>query len=343
MNRILNTIFLVFIFAFSAMFLFGVGSEDISTIEKRQLRDVPSITNTPIAELPDAYNEYISDHFPLRRRLSKVTSLISYTLLGTVRSDSVAVGENGFLFLKSEVNTNSLSDYQGTNAFSDAELEELSESLNTLKRQCEDRGQTLIFVIVPNKEEVYSKYLPDYYRRLSSPTRLEQVTAAVKSADIILIDPSRELKAASESDDTVFFKADTHWTGKGAYICMDILLDALGISHVPYSENTFVEGEFYESDIANLCNLYDLYADNRDLKAAKQLTESPADASVSLIGDSFSWRMHEYMDACFSTVHYHTFAADSSKLQDEASDYLIIEIVERNLGEINNVIDSCMY
>ena len=342
MNRFLNAVFLSFIFIFSALFFLGVGSEDISSIEKRELRDIPALSNTDINYLPDAYSEYISDHFPLSRRLSKVISLMSYKLFNSVRSDSVAVGRNGFLFLKSELDTDPLSDYRGTNAFSDEELAEISSSLERLKEQCEKRGQTLIFVIIPNKEDVYSSYLPGYFKKVSAPARKDQVTQLIKESGIILVDPTPAFKDTAKDDDTLYFKADTHWTGKGAYICMDMLLDAMNIAHVPYRDNAFSEGDYYESDIANLCNLYDLYADNRDLVPAAEPVDAQSQITVSLVGDSFSWRLQEYMDVCFEEVYCHSFSVNGSELAREASDYLVIEIVERNLGKLGGVIDRCL-
>ena len=343
MSRLINIGFLSIIFFFCISFLMGGGAEDMFTIEKRELSQLPSLENYTLEEMPRAYTEYISDHFPLRRTIMKAAAVTSYKLFGNIRSDAVVIGENRFLFLNTMDNTSPKADYQGTNLFSEEQMQKLVNDAVALKKAAEDRGQQVVLMIVPNKEEVYSKYLPDSYNRINEITRRQQFVSKMTDTGITVVDMTDELKLASSKEDDLYFLADTHWTGKGAYIGASVLLDALGINHIPYSENSFEKAEYYESDIANLCHLYDEYTDTRDYSAEKNICSEKSDKSIMFMGDSFRWRIEEYLDESFEKVTVRANPASQEQIKETDADILVIQVVERNLMGMLTLIPNAIY
>ena len=343
MNKILNISFLAILFAFLLSFLRGGSAEDMLAIEKRELRELPSLENYTLEQLPQAYTDYISDHFPMRRIIMKAASVTSFKLFNAVRSDAVVIGENRFLFLNHMSGTSPRDDYQGTNLFSEEELSSVVNSATQLVESAKQRNQQVIIMIVPNKEEVYSKYLPDSYPRVNDITRRQQVVNQMSQAGIPIIDPTEELLEYSATEDDLYHRADTHWTGKGAYLGAQKLLDNLGIEYIDYSANSFTEGNYYESDIANLCNLYDEYTDTTERDAAKDICIEKNEKTIAVVGDSFSWRLKEYLEESFSQVYSFDHYVDQQKLMETETDILVIQLVERNIGSIKFLIDNCIY
>lgn len=335
MSKLINISFLAFIFAFFISFMRGGSSEDMFAIEKRELRKLPSLQEYSIEQLPAAYTEYISDHFPLRRTIMRASSEFSYKLFGNIRSDAVAIGKNGFLFLNTMSETTPKLDYQGVNLFSEEEIERIQDEASLLKEYYSGSGKKFILLIVPNKEEVYSKYLPDTFVRLSEITRRQQLVNRLNDI-ICVVDTTESLKQFADNEEDIYHLRDTHWTGKGAYIGAQQLLNELGIDCIDYTDMTFIQGKKYESDIANLCNLYDLYADNHDLSAVDNIVEEKSELSILFMGDSFSWRIEEYLEEAFSEV----FMCDSPQIrqvvEEKDPDVVVFEVVERNIYNIEN-------
>lgn len=343
MSRLINIGFLSIIFFFCISFLMGGGAEDMFDIEKRELSQLPSLENYTLEEMPQAYTEYISDHFPLRRTIMKAAAVTSYKLFGNIRSDAVVLGENRFLFLNTMDNTSPKADYQGTNLFSEEHMQRLVDDAVALKKAAEDRGQQLVLMVVPNKEEVYSKYLPEHYNRINEFTRRQQFVSKMTDAGITVVDATDELKLASSEEDDLYFLADTHWTGKGAYIGASVLLDSLGINHIPYSRNSFEKAGYYESDIANLCHLYDEYTDTREFSAEKNICDEKTEKSIVFVGDSFRWRIEEYLKESFEKVSVLTHSASQEEIKEADADILVIQVVERNLMNMTALIPNAIY
>ena len=343
MSKLLNIVFLSIVFMFSIFFLLGVGAEDMFDIEKRELRDVPSLKEYSINDIPAAYVEYISDHFPLRRTIMKSAAISSYKLFGSIRSDAVALGENRFLFLTAMDATSPLSDYQGTNTFTQQQTEEIKQLAERLRQSAKERGQKVVLMIVPNKEEVYSQYLPDYFVRINEATRRQQVCELLSRTELTVIDPTERLLSYSGDDTQLYHLADTHWTGKGAYIATQQLLEQLGIEHIRYEDNSFESGDYYESDIANLCHLYDEYTDTRECNAVYDICREKSKLSVTIVGDSFRWRMREYMDESFGQVTEFDHTVTQEELKNSKTDVLVLEVVERNLAGIGGILEKAIY
>lgn len=343
MAKIINGCFLSVIFFFSILFFIGGGADDMFEIEKRELRELPTLEEYTLNELPEKYTEYISDHFPLRRVIMKAASTGSYNIFGSIRSDAVVIGKKRFLFLNTMDNTSPKKDYQGTNLFSDSEIARLKETAASLQAAAQTRGQKVLLMIVPNKEEVYSQYLPESYNRLNEITRRQQFCRRMQDAGIDVLDITEDLKSYTQTENDIYFLADTHWTGKGAYIGMAAILDYMDIDHIPYRENSFSSGNYYESDIANLCNLYDEYTDTHDFNAEKDICTEKSEMTVSFIGDSFRWRITEYLNESFRQVNIFDHEFSQEELKKTQSDFLVIQVVERNLGNMQYLIPKATY
>ncbi len=331
------------LFFFLGAFFTSGENNDLLDIEKRRAAGVPTVETHGIEGLPVGWDEYISDHFPFRHKLIKLSGEISRDLFGSIRSDSAVIGKNEWLFLNNIGLTSPRRDYQGTNLFNDDRLAAIKTAADNLYSTSVEKGVDVAFVIVPNKETVYSRYLPDSYPVVNSLTRKEQVSRYLAdNSPLKVLNLTASLKRRAETDDNIYFIADSHWNGKGAYIGAEEIFTGLGVPHIPFEEMTFSQGDKHESDIANLCGLPDKYTDVYDLTADKPIVRAKTEKNAALVGDSFRYELEQYFNRAFTNCYIKdSTAAGISEVVSHDIDTLVIVMVERNLGDMETVLNNC--
>lgn len=146
-------------------------------------------------------------------------------LMPKIHNDSVIEGRDQWLFFMLE---NSLEDYQGSNIFSQEQLEGYVADMQALKQSCDAVGKSLYFLIPPNKEQVYSEKMPDItvYDSYKREQRLVDYIHA--NTDIKIAYPLPEMLAAKEKYQ-VYFRTDTHWNFAGAFVGVQSLYSMMGM------------------------------------------------------------------------------------------------------------------
>ncbi len=142
-------------------------------------------------------------------------------LRGSTTYSTTLIGYDGFLFCG-----DTFEDYEGTSHYSstDSLVKKWSERSDWLK----SLGKRLYIVIVPNKNSIYSNYMPESYP-MGSYRRIDQVVDALSSAGVNVIDTRESLLAAKAAypQRALYYKTDTHWNNHGGFIAYQQIMNVI--------------------------------------------------------------------------------------------------------------------
>jgi alginate O-acetyltransferase complex protein AlgJ len=208
-----------------ALSICGV-SDSSSTLElKRTSATLPSPPRTAvqIAMFPSRMGAYVNNHFGGRSQLIQLNSLTRLALGGSGSPD-VTVGRNGWLFLQRDSDV--LDKHRGLRTFPEAKLERWVQEYERRRLWLADRGIGMVFVVIPNKHSVYAEHVPRRYSR-TGLTPTDQLTKALRDHGVPNIVDLRHVLRLEKGRDLVYWKTDTHWTDRGAFVGYQKIIDAL--------------------------------------------------------------------------------------------------------------------
>ena len=258
----------------------------------------------------------------------------------------VIVGRSSWYFYTGQ---RSVEYYKGQCLPTNQELSSYASVLKQIKARCDKFGVKLIVVIAPNKEQVYSEYMPTY-SIATTDKRENRIVRYLQNQGITVIYPLSELKAGDLYYET-YFRHDTHWTPYGAYIANYLIEKKLGMSpadpfsiDLPGSTSPKRSGDLLQlGNISNYPAVPCFYpAPNRSVSITSDSTTSsgnvrrtvstnPNGKSLVLIGDSFRINMGETLPRDFKNtlILHRDYLSASMKNEILRADVLVLETVER--------------
>jgi alginate O-acetyltransferase complex protein AlgJ len=156
-------------------------------------------------------------------RVEKYVNYSFYKLFNiSLESNSVVVGDDGFLFLGNR-HANVLHKSQGLFDFNKADVAIWTDKLKSIQQWYESRGIQFVLVIAPNKHTVYNNKMARWSRHNSSNrTVTDEIVDIAKTKEINLLDlRSILIKSKTQYDDLLYLRTDTHWNGLGASIAYE--------------------------------------------------------------------------------------------------------------------------
>ena len=272
-------------------------------------------------------------------------------------SDRVILGQSDWMFL----NSANISYYKGTNIFkTDDEYEDYIRNIGMLNDICKEKGKQLVILVCPEKEEIYSEYMPTMQIKDEEELPIKIGRYIEENTDINFVYPKDAI--LNEKDKyRLYKKYDSHWNKVGAYIAVTEVYKKLGMKYIPIED---IRVERIPETLKDLAYLGNVNADNYtdsfeyivhykdDIKVTlmdKGLPKSLADMvniyesnsnnhkSLFFYGDSYRLNMVDFMNKDFEKSTFMQREADFTKtLVDrlKESDVIIIEEVERNSGAI---------
>lgn len=350
-----------------AFFSLVKGHVDTENYEQRTLSPLPYSQEakeagmvTTLETFPTQFEAWFNDHLPFRNQLLTLYGEAEYRVLKTSSSESVIVGKDGWLFYKGAqvADEDPIGDYMGTDLFTEEELQKIAANFTQARDELAARGTDFVIYIAPNKERVYSEYMPDMYGEPAEYGRMQQVVDYLtQNTDLKVVCGYEDLMAFREAnpETDLYYKYDTHWNNLGAYIGAEKLVQALGFDFTPL-ENVDVEDRHTGSyDLARLIHLGNVLNDCPNY-VLTGYTPHPMETSqeqggkvfrfrttdgtapggkLFVIGDSFSTMMSPYL-ACHYQSGYMTFYYNYShgQLLREEPDAVVYETVERYIGNM---------
>ena len=258
--------------------------------------------------------------------------------------DKVIDGRGDWLFYGVE---GSINYYQATNILTDAQMEDYTAILRELQELCDERGVELRIMIMPNKEQMYSEFMPvldikSEYKRVDR--LVDYITA---NSDVEVVYPKQELLDAKPYY-RVYYKYDTHWNSAGAFIGTQALYKSLGMEYttlscVPYTTALHTGGDLKGMGVdAELCKDDVTYSINYKPEITvkqdptnsgdnkKATSTSQNDKNFVMLADSFRASMAQFVQKDFANTtlyHRNDFAKVTQEVLD--ADVLVIAAVER--------------
>ncbi len=258
---------------------------------------------------------------------------------------------------------NSIGYYCGSNLMTEQQMKDRLSLMQKLQQLCDSRGVKLQFMIAPNKEQVYSEFMPTYTIENSYKKVPRFVDYVNQNSSVKIIYPIDELRSAKDTMST-YYKYDTHWNHYGSFIAVQALYKNIGLDYVSpdsvnYTEGSCIWGLVITAGLSwkDYDRDYDHIADykpeielfNTDgvidhihtEKSAVYRTDSTASnqSRFVMVGDSFRLYMMPYLERDFAHVSV-AHRDNIGDIQDDIrqADILVVECVERLDDSLNGTI-----
>lgn len=214
--------------------------------EKRKAADAPKLTDEDgklnFGFFQD-FENYFSDHFAFRQQLVTADGRIKTAVFGTSPNKNVIAGKDGWLYYGE-----TLDDYLHINTLSDRSIENIRYNLDMINDYCTEKGIQFVFTVAPNKNSVYSQYMPSHYVSSGQPGNYERLAKSLSSKSY-WADMKITLQNTS-SGVPLYHKTDTHWNNMGAYVGHTRLMTALGMDSCPAGTSWYTKNNDRLGDLA---------------------------------------------------------------------------------------------
>ncbi len=188
-------------------------------------------------------------------------------------------------------------------------------------------GIKTVLIVGPNKSSIYPEYLPDEL----NPSDIRYSSFFLDKLkgipNLEVYDPTNDLLGAKSTEGFLYWKTDTHWNAKGAFVTFSAFTRKIGIEPPLV---TFEYGSAHSGDLIKISKLKDFPLDYRDnwsvvwkerpvwieeevpnerktsFGTSTLVTNSRpiSEQYVWVIGDSFTEALKQYFNATFSRVRY---------------------------------------
>jgi len=361
MKKVKLLFIIFFCLIISMPFLFIDRKSTISEKENRVLASFPHFfeinEKINIENIPGYLDNYINDRFGFRNIFIKLAK--TFISSSSYINGDVIIGKENWLFYSSRVNENNIADFFKINLFNDDDIRMFIKTINDRIEWCNNNDIKFIFLIAPNKHNVYPEYYP--FERPEGITRTEQIMAAVPDnlknnfiypRDVIIQNKTKELP--------LYYETDTHWNMAGAYCVFEVLLDCM--KHL-FPETNFPKIDFtteisYDSwgDIVSMSGFsgygkrtipdihpvngwgnYYQYEKNDGINGVIIKNNDSSLPKAIIFRDSFFNALESFTSTIFSSAEYNWrpfTETDKSYILENKPDIIIWETVERLVENI---------
>ena len=284
--------------------------------------------------------DYAGDNFYLRQEMITAWSALNAKGLRSSITEDVVLGTDGWLYF-----ADTLPDYVGLQPMTDREIFSAARNLRLMAEYCESQGARFLFTLAPNKNSLYPEHMPNLtLPSARKPRDAKRLAEELERQGVDYLDCFALFRGQEE---TLYFKTDSHWNGKGAALAADAVNRALGRSS-GYFDGPFTREEVHKGDLCDM--LYPagegLEADpvysgeltieyDVPIRSAENLTimtHGGGEGSLVMFRDSFGNNLYPYLADSFGAALFSRSMPYRLDLaaQREA-DYVAAELVERNL------------
>ena len=241
-------------------------------------------------------------------------------------------GRNNWLFYNAQGDGTTIYDYKGINHYSKFNLRRVENNLKTAKRAVKKRGAEFAVLFAPNKETIYSMYMPKSIKRKTTYSRYDQLRDYLnKSGAIKVICPKKQLLKYRKKYQ-LYYPNDNHWNVKGRYIGVQEMLKITDgedeVTPLSIEDVKFKRIKDRTGDLNILSNGKYKFKSKCFLLKTKIKKQYKSNKKVLIVGDSFGECMSKLAKKFYKKVgfvHIYNF----SMKQVKGYDYVIWESVER--------------
>lgn len=298
--------------------------------------------------------------------LGKVDAEYTYVMAKEIASSQVLKGTEEWLFYKSIDDGDTIADFEGTNLYSDKQIQDISDGVLKVQNELKNKGIEFQVLICPNKEIIYHEYMPDLYTR-AEITKGGLLCEELTKRGIVVNYPQSLLEANKNYQ--LYYFYDTHWNQLGAYVATCEVLSRWGIEVEQLIKRDIISRPLKEchhlsalEDLANMADLlpilekekadsefivegtseidwkrFEMEEDKGELSHFYNLNAKEK-KTILLIGDSFRVSMVPLLSEVFENVYVvHENQCEKNILEQISPDYVIVEYVERYVDDIIDI------
>ena len=351
MKRNANLIFVAAFFIICMIPIGCMGFVSTQMSENRNLSEWPSFSLEDGSFNHEYFNElqtYIAEHFAFRTELVEADSFFKYTLFHSPSDEQVILGKEDWMFFDA-----TLEDYAGA-TMDTQQIDEIAAKLSDVCEYIEQLGKTPLIMIVPNKNSIYEEYMPMRFGKKAEVTNLTLLQDAMQEKGIPYVDAAFILEEGKKTDE-VYLHQDTHWNNTGARLVLNEVYKVFGLENRYELDHYTVEAvhepdlykmlfptqEYYENQhIYQQANDFEYVGRVRSMDdlTIKTSTSQGNGKSILVYRDSFGRAMIPYMGEVFDQCLFNRSTPyDLSLVEQTECDYVLLEIVERNLADLGEI------
>ncbi len=232
-NIVVIAVFLCIIFGFSLANII-VKDKDVSTAERRKLKQVPKVTIDKImsSSLSDEYEDYFMDQFVLRDKFRSLKTFVKLDVLKQLDNNELFQIEDNIYKMQYPLN--------------DKSVKNVSDKINNIHNKYLTGIDNVYYSVIPDKNyflDEESLYLKIDYNKMIDILK-ENV-----NKDISYIDITDKLNSES------YYNTDTHWMQQNIIPVRDTIAESMGFKDRLNLELKQKEyGEFYGTLYGQLGN-----------------------------------------------------------------------------------------
>lgn len=354
MSRLGKQIFVVTFFAICLIPIVGMFFIQSESTENRMLSEVPQL----ISEETGAWNKYffndvstyVAEHFSFRADLVEWDGVLKYKLFRSPSDEQVIIGADDWMYFDA-----TLQDYAGV-VLEEATITNIANRLHEACTYIESIGAKPLIMLVPNKNSVYEEYMPSRFGEPAQVTNLSLLQDAMEARGIPYVDAKGLLRKFKDADE-LYLHQDTHWNNTGARLVLNQVYAQFGLTEDWHELDVYKIENSHESDLSQMLfparenlEVQHIYEQETEysyigrMRSIDDLTirTQSADGNgkhVFVYRDSFGRAMIPYMAEMFDTCTFQRATPyDLSDLEAGEQDYVLIEIVERNIADLEGIV-----
>lgn len=334
--------------------------KDVTKSENRDLAEMPTVKlDQSLLKFPAEYENYYSDHFPLRYWLIQTSRQVRYHLFNEHVFPLIVIGDGGYLHLH---NNRYFDICQKIPTLKQKDLERYTQRLNASQQLLDSEGIEFFIAIIPEKCTIYPEtsenYIPILGQQSSTDQLFEYLSANSTIPMINLADSLNPLK----DEEKTFYRTDSHWTPIGAYAAYKQIITSLNPEMSPDEliewdyENNIMESDEGILNLARMLSIPAFYSekwlnpeiflldyttteDNADIYSPP---DAPIDKTILVFHDSYllydpirSFLAQHYQKSIFLSVNDQYFWSNNTDelrniIDKWEPDIVLIVYVERN-------------
>jgi hypothetical protein len=327
--------------------------------ENRELAAAPAwpASWSALRAFPAAASHYFEDHFGLRARLVRWQAELRLRALRVSASPDVILGRDGWLFYAGD---GASEDIASAVPFTHDELEVWRSTLQHTQDWMRARGIAYVFVVAPDKHEVYGEELPASLHRVGPETRTDSLVRYLRAQSTVPVLDLRPVLIAAKAGERLYHRTDTHWNDRGAYLAYAAIIRALGVAGEPAPPASFdapavsvpgldlagmlgVTGALTEEDLPlrplapRRARIVEPSQPDSRLMDARIVTEQPdlSRPRAVVFRDSFGSALIPFLSEHFSrAVYLWQYNVDPEVVRTEHAEVVIQEWVGRRLSTL---------
>jgi alginate O-acetyltransferase complex protein AlgJ len=174
-----------------------------------------------------ATENYFNDHFGFRRRLVRWCQQWKQRLYQNKSVNLVIPGQRGWYYI---CERQMIDHYLGLAKFTPEQLQAWQRLLEKRRDWLAARGIKYLFVIPPDKQDIYPENLPAWLitsRPANAQTKLDQFVEYMKAHSTVQIVDLRPALVAGKQTAPPYLQNDTHWNLYGGFLAAQQIIQAL--------------------------------------------------------------------------------------------------------------------